>query len=65
MRHQSFDKANRARLHRTTALDAVFRMADTQTDLGSIYDAMRSNLQAVSPRIAARSASLKLGVPRM
>jgi hypothetical protein len=31
----------------------------------SPYGAMRSNLQAVSPRIAARSASLKLGVPRM
>ena len=31
----------------------------------SPYDAMRSNLQAVSPRIAARSASLKLGVPRI
>jgi hypothetical protein len=30
-----------------------------------LYDAMPSNAQAVSPRIAARSASLKLGAPRM
>ncbi len=37
-------------------------------DLGNLlarYGAMCSNLQAVSPRIAARSASLRLGVPRM
>ena len=33
-------------------------------DVAVAYDAMRSNLQALSPRIAARSVSLKLGVSR-
>jgi hypothetical protein len=64
--------------HRVIWLDRFTRQrAVTRSDMGEVlppyrrcnqmspYDAMRSNLQAVSPRIAARSASLKLGVPRM
>ena len=46
----------------------VFRAPEEEPPLTispmSPYDTMRSNLQALSLRIAARSASLRLGVPR-
>ena len=58
------DKACSYQWNHYGKLSFIVRLLLTLLCPRSPYDAMRSNWQAVSPRFAARSASLKLGVSR-